>query len=244
MTERDLPAFQMMLDGVCGLLNRNYNPSPVSAALFFRALMAHPLPVVQAAFDAHVKGSKFAPVPADILDRIAAADGRPGADEAWAMALAGQDEADSVVWTAEIGSAWNAARSVMDAGDEVGARMAFREAYGRLIAESRAKHRPVEWRLLEGFDSARRADALQRAEQMGRHVEGAAELLALSAPDETARLLGQAMPESVRVAFAALKDRMTLRAETPSADVEAKRRTADMKFEAARRVADFDGGSE
>ena len=45
-----------------------------------------------------------------VLERIEEQDGRPGADEAWAIALGALDEADTVVWTDEMAEAFAIAR--------------------------------------------------------------------------------------------------------------------------------------
>lgn len=114
---------------------------------------------------------------AAILQRVQAADGRPGKDEAWAIALASSDEFDTVVMTQEIQRALTAARPVLDAGDKVGARMAFISAYERLVTEARAAAAPVAWSLSLGFDPARRAAAITSAAQLQRIPQDRAEML-------------------------------------------------------------------
>lgn len=103
-----------------------------------------------------------------ILQRIQASDGRPGKDEAWAIALASSDEFDTVVMTDEIQVALSAARPVLDAGDKIGARMAFMSAYERLLINARAELKPVNWHVSIGFDAARRVSAVTAAVQMQR----------------------------------------------------------------------------
>lgn len=74
MLDSDLDQFGQMLDAVCSLLSRGtYQPSPTNTALWFRALSAHSIEDVRAAFDAHVKDperGRFVPTPADILRQI------------------------------------------------------------------------------------------------------------------------------------------------------------------------------
>lgn len=105
---------------------------------------------------------------AAILQRIQASDGRPGKDEAWAIALMSSDEADTVVMTDEIQLALGAARPVLDLGDKVGARMAFISAYERLVIESREEGKPVNWHVSIGFDANRRLEAITKAVQLKR----------------------------------------------------------------------------
>ena len=62
---------------------------------------------------------------ADVVDRMASVGGHPSANEAWALVLAAADESETVVWTEQVAEAAGIAQPVLDAGDEVGARMAF-----------------------------------------------------------------------------------------------------------------------
>lgn len=105
---------------------------------------------------------------AAILQRIQAADGRPGKDEAWSIALTSSDENDTVVMTDEIQLALAAARPVLDLGDKVGARMAFINAYERLVTQSRDEGKPVNWHVSIGFDANRRLEAITKAVQLKR----------------------------------------------------------------------------
>jgi hypothetical protein len=113
---------------------------------------------------------------ATILQRIQAADGRPGRDEAWGIAMSLSDESDSVVTTDEISLALLAARPILDAGDKIGARMAFISAYERIIHEARCEARPVKWDLSLGFDPKRRAVAVEKAVKMQRITQERAQL--------------------------------------------------------------------
>lgn len=110
---------------------------------------------------------------ADVLDRMSTAGGHPTANEAWGMVLASQDEAETVVWTDQVAEAAAVARPILDAGDEVGARMAFRDAYERIIRERNDSPR---WFPSLGHDPVRRNTALDRAVADGRlrreHVDG------------------------------------------------------------------------
>lgn len=100
---------------------------------------------------------------AAILQRIHGADGRPGKDEAWSMALAASDEYDTVLLTAEIRQAMVASGPILEAGDKVGARMAFMSAYERLVTNARNDNVAAKWEVSLGFDPARRAIAVESA---------------------------------------------------------------------------------
>jgi hypothetical protein len=105
---------------------------------------------------------------ADILQRIP--DGRPGADEAYA--LLPWDEADSALLNTEIAEAMAIAKPLYDAGDKVGARLAFREAYNARVLEARELGAGPKWFPSFGTDAA------------GRHaVEAQAKRLKLELPE-------------------------------------------------------------
>ncbi|MFW9085588.1 hypothetical protein ACOI7N_13640 [Pseudomonas sp. P2758] len=140
--------------------------NPGTAAMMAEDLCVYPVSVVKAALKAcrfEVKG-KLAM--ADILQRAQAADGRPGKDEAWSIALCGHDESETVVMTAEIQQAMTAAASILRLGDKVGARMAFMSAYERLVTQARAEAVPVNWSVSLGHDPVRRVTAIESAVRM------------------------------------------------------------------------------
>lgn len=175
MREADMGAFFALLDDVGSLLLRpGQAMTATSKAMFFRAMSEYGLPSVRAAFDAHVKDpqrGKFMPLPADLIAQIIGAavdDGRLGAEEAWATAIVASDERATVVWTGEIAQAWEIARPVFERGDEIAARMAFREAYSRLVAQARAAREPMRWRISVGHDVRQREAAIQAAVTAGR----------------------------------------------------------------------------
>lgn len=252
MREADFDQFGAMLDAVCSLLSRGaYVPNATNTALWFRSLAAHDLAVVRAAFDAHVRDpqrGRFVPTPADVIAQIeglAGDDGRPGAEEAWAMSLRARDEAETVVWTAEMAEAWAIARSVFDLGDEVGARMAFREAYTRLVEDARRAQMSAAWSVSLGFDLDLRALAITNAVRAGRLPQE--ELLALPAPARGDALLlpaASANTEAARQRLRDLAERLRNPPERPSAAQLEHERTQALKAEAARRAAEHAEGGQ
>ena len=167
MVEQDFAPFAKMLDTVYALHGKSLNAE--AKALFFRAMSQFPLPMVRAALDGHVRDpnrGQFPPKPADLMAQIvgqATDDGRPGTDEAWAIALTCRNEANTVVWTCEIAAAFGICLPVLDGGDEVGARMAFKEAYNRLVTEARREGSPIAWSASLGWDMEGREIALRTA---------------------------------------------------------------------------------
>ena len=101
-------------------------------------------------------------------------DGRPGPEQAWAMMP--RSEADSVVWTEEMCQAHAVAKPLLDEGDQVAARMAFAEAYRRMIQAARDAGAPVHWTPSLGHDPHGRESVLLEAVRLGRltqtHVAG------------------------------------------------------------------------
>ena len=247
MREQDAAPFVVLLSDVFSLYPTAKQLTDGLVAMYFRALATYPFEVVQSAFDAHVKDpqrGRFAPLPADVIAQIeglAEQDGRPGPEEAWAIALRSSDEAETVVWTAEIAEAMAGARPVLAAGDEVGARMAFREVYTRLLDAARRQRMPAAWTVSLGFDTERRGVAIRAAVACGRLPES--ELRALPAPAGAPRLemtaAAGSAPPAVRDALRDLADRLRSRAGAEpqeSADAAAKRETAERKAAAAALV--------
>lgn len=239
MVEADFDEFSDMLDAVCSLLSRGaYAPNEMNTALFCRALGLFTLAQVRAAFDAHVADpvrGRFVPVPADLIAQIesqAANDGRPGADEAWAIAIRSADETVTIVWTPEIATAWQIARPVFDAEDEVGARMAFRDAYGRLVDTARLQRIPARWDVVLGFDVAGRQAAVEQAIAQARlPAESSDDPLLLAGPGASLADLAEMShtPPAAREALLRARDLLVAKAEVPSPDAAAKVHTAELK---------------
>lgn len=124
----------------------------------------------------------------DILARID--DGRPDAQEAWAMMPA--DEHDSVVWTKEMAQAWGIALPLLNAGDAAGAQSVFLNAYEKLVLEARIRREPPRWTPSLGLDISGRGMALREAVIKGRATLAQAEQLLghrLDVPAEEAGLV-------------------------------------------------------
>lgn len=102
-----------------------------------------------------------------IIDRIQSANMRPEASEAWALALPALDESNTVVWTNEMSQAWAVALPVLQAGDKVGARMAFIQTYERLVVAAQAENRSPCWLVSQGWDKEKRIQAITTAQNAG-----------------------------------------------------------------------------
>lgn len=99
----------------------------------------------------------------DIIDRLD--DGRPGANEAWAMIP--KNENDSVVWTREMAEAYGVCYQLMNEGDMIAARMAFIEAYKERCAEARNNAIPIKWEPSLGHDKNGREHVIMAAVEKG-----------------------------------------------------------------------------
>lgn len=233
MDKDEFPQFAKMLDAVYALHGKSL---PAEAkALFFRSMASFPLGMVRAALDGHVRDSQrgqFPPKPADLMAQIegsAADNGRPGVEEAWAFAVKACDESETVLMTDEMAEAWGIAKPIFDLGDEVGARMAFKEVYARLIKA--AKGAPKWWPSI-GSDPHKRDAALADAKRMGLlPAPQVAGLLGSDAIDRGAK----ANPEGLK----RLKEemaRLQLKSEADRIRAEEKR-AAERRATAARKQA-------
>lgn len=207
MREEDFGEFTAMLDGVCQLLTRGgYVPSPTNSAMFFRALARYSLADVRRAMDLHVSDpvrGRFAPVPADLIAQIEAAaaksDGRPGPEEAWAMIPL--DESGSVVWTDEMARAFGAAIGLLQDGDRVAARMAFKEAYARECEAARRAGTPANWSPSLGHDPRGHTEALRAAVEAGRVSIGFARSIVPELPAPSPEVLARIAGATGRIAI-------------------------------------------
>lgn len=133
----------------------------------------------------------------DVIARLD--DGRPGPEEAFAMLPRG--EAQTAVMTDEMADAWGLVRDMLEDGDEVAARLAFKERYALLLTKARAEKTPIHWFATIGQDVNGREAPLRDAVAKGRltaaHVSGL-----LPAPATNTPLLeaakGTGMPQHIR----------------------------------------------
>ena len=113
----------------------------------------------------HFRTSTYPIMPADIIGAIEAVYDqrfkRIEANEAWT--LIPESESDSACWTAEIAEAYFICLPLIEDGDKVSAKMAFREAYNRLADNATKKRIAVQWSVSLGHDKRKRNDAVRRA---------------------------------------------------------------------------------
>lgn len=160
--------------------------SEAAVRVMLADLSEHPQAAVLAALGRVRREHKGRLSLAAILERVD--DGRPGVEEAWA--LVPKDERDTAVMTREMQRALYAVQGLINDGDEIAARMAFKETYSREVAQAKARGDAVEWQASVGWDATGRVAPLAAAVEKGRipveialqyvHGERAVDLLQLA----------------------------------------------------------------
>lgn len=249
MRESEFRAFSALLDEVWELKSQTLSAG--AKAMWFRSMAAYSLDTVRCALDAHLadpKRGSFLPMPADVhaqVERAVADDGRPGPQEAWALAVRSTDEADAIVWTSEIAEAFGHASPILNAGDEVGARMAFLEIYVRLVDAARRLRAAPRWNVSLGHDHEQRERAIAEGAQRGLIDASRYPQLPMPRGDTPLLLAGASqsgIPDSARAALLALREWLTTPPpETDSDDAIAKAKTQRLAREAAEKVAKRQG---
>lgn len=166
--------------------------------LFWGMLKKYPLDGVRLAFEKHLRTSKFFPTIAEIIDHLP--DGRKGehigADEAWVIAKQAMDPSNSVCATDEILQAMDIAQQVYNYRDENPARMAFREAYNRIVQNSATKPR---WFMSIGEDKSQAESVALKAVQLGRLPAGTEAKYRIEAPTTSVTALIEGYVAKVNV---------------------------------------------
>jgi hypothetical protein len=174
-------------------------PEPDVLRIWWASLHGYTIEAVSAAFSEYAMRGKFAPKPSDILyilDRLLP-DGRPGADEAWAMIP--MDEFTSAVMTQEMAEALHIAQPLLDAGDKIAARMAFKEAYTRIVDANKRNGVKPSWFPSLGQDKECRDSVLAEAVRLGRL--SADHAIGLLPPDKVAPMLQCAGEEKLALEY-------------------------------------------
>lgn len=160
--------------------------------IWWASLLKFDIVEVSAAFSRYAQRGKYAPKPADILEIIdrMKPDGRPGVEEAWARIP--KDEHGSAMMTEEMSEAYGIAAPLMNDGETTAARMAFKEAYARIVERNKQAGVSVKWFASLGRDPEMRTTVLQEAVRLGRigaeHAERIMPPDMLNLPDHTTRL--------------------------------------------------------
>jgi hypothetical protein len=244
MEDHDKGRFLQMLTKAMGAYGKSL-PEPSIIDVWVDLLRPFSLRTVGMAFAAYLdQNGEFEPKPAGIAKLCKQMDGRPTDEEAWAIALTSRAEEETVVWTTETAEAFGLCSSVLSMGDEVGARMAFKDAYNRLVSSARMANKPCQWTVSLGWDKDRRVAALEKAQKAGLLMAPAVQHLLPAPPIES---LGEPSPEGlemVKAALAELQDGWEKAAQAREDALQAEREAvAERKRELAAQVERLQGGA-
>ncbi len=135
--------------------------------IYWEALKHRSIGEVKQAMNNHVRDTnrgRFFPKPADIEAQMQSIELWPDAEEAWA--LCPKDEYSSAAITEEAAQALGVATALMNDGDMIAARMAFKSAYNRLVDEAIREGRKPHWFATLGHDKDGRYAAEVKAVEM------------------------------------------------------------------------------
>ena len=137
------------------------------------------------------------------------------------------------------------AQGLLNAGDKVGARMAFKEAYNRLAGSLKTGEKP-QWFVSAGTDKQQMTQAIMQAVEQGRLTKSHANALLPSEADEARHLLETGKPLSLEdktkqaKRIAALLEPLKAKIGQPhwlEAEAERERQAERERFEQARQKA-------
>ena len=159
--------------------------SPNALAMMARDLHAYDHKILMQALMNVRKTSRFFNLAA-IIEEIEKLmpDGRLGADEAWAVYP--HNEANSAVITDEMAAAMQVAYPLLLEGDNVGARMSFKEAYSRIVRQNKMNGIAQKWFPSLGTDKDSRQLVIDEAVRLGRITQDHA--LSLLPPKQSLKI--------------------------------------------------------
>lgn len=91
----------------------------------------------------------------------------PTAEQAWAIAQAASNEADTVVWTAEAQAAWTSCQSLIEINDWFNASRCFKDTYSREVQTSQLQGKRPVYQASLGHNQELRVIAIRDAESKG-----------------------------------------------------------------------------
>jgi hypothetical protein len=185
MMQDERPSFLRLLK-VTMMAYGKPTPETELVNFWWEQLAFFPMEAVEQAIAGYrLEERNFAPIPNAIITRCIELDGRPSADEAWATALESRDEGATVIWTEETATALFSCAPILNAGDKIGARIAFIKAYNAKVLAARSRYLPAKWIVSFGSDKDRQRLALKDAVRKSRISPG----YLLTAPEPEVLLL-------------------------------------------------------
>jgi hypothetical protein len=145
----------------------NSQLSPGALAMMVKDLSAYSQENIYQALTNMRKTAKFFNLPTliDELQKLSP-NRRISADEAWA--LYPHNEADSAVITNEMAEAMGIAQTLLNEGDKIGARMAFKQAYDRIVETNKSNGIDPKWFASLGHEPEGRELVVKEAVRLGR----------------------------------------------------------------------------
>jgi len=144
---------------------RSKNLSAEAMMLWWNSVKEFPMEMIRRALVAYMESEsgKYMPTPSEIrlILKALGTSVRPGADEAWSMIPI--SERESAVITDEMMEAMIPAQVLINRGDAIGARMAFKSAYERIVSTNILSGKPPKWVPSFGWDPVLRVNALAQA---------------------------------------------------------------------------------
>jgi hypothetical protein len=140
------------------------NWSEAAAEAVHRKLAVHDERAVLYAIDQAMSHAKGRLTLGAIMTHLPDPHGFLGVEEAWAAVP--KDEHSTAIICDEMMQAWVAVKDTYSF-DKVGARMAFKETYERLVVESKAAGRKAKFRVSLGHDVQAREDVVRQALERG-----------------------------------------------------------------------------
>lgn len=148
----------------------------------FDLILDRTIDEVVCAIKLHSATSSYPPTPAAIIKLLRIDNPHLSADEAWSICPSSEN--DTVVWTREMCEAFGMASKILENGDKIAARMAFKGCYERLVSVAHLKNRDPVWSVSIGFDKDEAITAIENAVRLGRIDENTAKKL-LPGPSES-----------------------------------------------------------
>lgn len=248
MLKHDFEEFGVLLNKTAVLIGRP-KPDPEQVSLFFRLMAAYPIETIRAALNDHLRDpqrGRFFPTPADLIAQIKTPDDQwPTSDEAWAIAIRAMDESETIIWTEEMAQAWGICKPIMDVGDEVGARMAFRSSYDRLVASAKSKNVTATWLASLGHDPEKRELAVEQAKKLDRAAAiPHSESIGYEAPLRLENLSASADQEIANEQLSKIRDLLAMKPAIKNRAEADKEKTAEQKKRIIEAVKASQGGSD
>lgn len=166
MTENDKKQFAELLADTMEVFEKQVSATTVG--IWFNVLQRYTIEEIQYGFSAYMNTGKFSPKPADIVEAISERAGSvwKTADEAFAVVLALTDESSTVIATDAIMEAmdglWDLVRD-----NAISGRMAFKEAYERIMKHGKLTGRVPQSFVSVGTDQDKRRDVIENGYRAG-----------------------------------------------------------------------------